>query len=91
MARPQGRSKLLTNAVSETEETEVNRVAKGRSNARAKDNPRTRDNPFQAWKEKWHQVPGGPWAYHSYYGTKARSCIPPCSAAQSANASAGHQ
>ena len=86
-----GAQSLLTNAVSEPEETEVHRVAKGRSNARAKDNHRTRDNPFQAWKEKWHQVPGGPCAYHSYYGTKARSCIPPCSAARSGNASAGRQ
>ena len=48
-----GAQSLLMNAVSEPEETEVHRVAKGRSNARAKDNPRTRDNPFQAWKEKW--------------------------------------
>ena len=86
-----GAQSLLTNAISEPEETEVHRVTKGRINARAKDNPRTRDNPFQAWKEKWQLVPGGPCAYHSYYGTKARSCISPCSAVRSGNASAGRQ
>ena len=86
-----GAQNLLTNAVSELEETEVNRVVRGKSNPRTKDNPRAKDNPFQAWKEKWHQVPGGPCAYHSYYGTKARSCIPPCSAVRSGNASAGRQ
>ena len=36
--------------VSELEETEVNRVAKG------KGNPRVKDIPFQAWKKEWHQV-----------------------------------
>ena len=86
-----GAQSLLTNAASEPEETEVNRVVRGRNNARAKDIPRAKDSPFHPWKKEWHQVPGGPCAYHSYYGTKARSCIPPCSAARSGNASAGHQ
>ena len=75
-----GSQSLLTNAVSELEETEVNRVAKSRSNARAKINSRAKDSPFQAWKKEWRQVSGGPCTYHSYYGIKARSCIPPCSA-----------
>ena len=74
---------LLTNTVSEPGETEVNRVVKSRNNAKAKDNSRVKDSSFQAWKKGWQQVSGGPCAYHSYYRTKARSCIPPCSAAQS--------
>ena len=75
----------LTKAVFEPEETEVNRVAKVRSNAR------TKDSPFQAWKKEWQQVSGGPCAYYSYYDTRARSYIPPCSAARPGNASAGRQ
>ena len=86
-----GAQSLLTNAVSEYEETEVNRVVRSRNSAKAKDNPKARDSPFQAWKKEWQQVTGGPCAYHSYYGTRARSCIPPCSAARSGNASAGRQ
>ena len=82
---------LLTNTVSDPEEMEVNRVAKSRNNTWAKDNPRAKDSPFQTWKKEWHQVPGGPCSYHSYYGTRARTCIPPCSAARSGNASAGRQ
>ena len=76
---------LLTNAVSTSSEAEVNRITKGRSN------PRSKNNTFQAWKQEWQQVPGGPCAYHSYYGTRARTCTPPCSAARPGNASAGRQ
>ena len=76
---------LLTNAVSTSSEAEVNRIAKGKSN------PVAKDNTFRAWKQEWQQVPGGPCAYHSYYGTRAKTCTPPCSAARPGNASAGRQ
>ena len=50
------------------------RAKTGKSYARMKDNPKVKESPFQAWKKGWQQVSGGPCAYHSYYGTKARSC-----------------
>ena len=66
-----GTQSLLTNSVCEPQETEVNRVVKGKSYTRMKDNPKAKESPFQAWKKGWQQVSGGPCAYHSYYGTRA--------------------
>lgn len=50
------------------------------------------DSAFSNWKTTWTQLPGGPCAYHAYYGAKARKCSAPCSAFNpSGNASAGRQ
>ena len=74
----------LTNAVSIPDTVETNIISKSRGNLSAK-------SSFQTWKKEWQQVPNGLCAYHSYYGSKARTCTPPCSAAQQGNASAGRQ
>ena len=79
----QARAGAPTNAVAKPNPAEVNKVSKVKG--------ASRDNPFQKWKEGWRQVSGGPCAYHSYYGSKARSCTPPCSSSPPGKASAGRQ
>ena len=79
-----GSQGTLTGAVSMPDPTETNVVSRGRGNS-------STGNSFQAWRKEWQQVPKGPCAYHSYYGSKARSCTPPCLATHPGNPSASHQ
>jgi len=78
----QARAGMSTSAVAVSDDTEVNKVTK------PKGANSTKGSAFQKWKDEWQQVPGGPCAYHSYYGARARTCTAPCSHS-SGNASAG--
>jgi len=69
----QARVGVSTNLVTASNDAKVNKVSK------PKDTTFVKINSFQKWKDEWQQVPGGPCAYHSYYGAKARTCTAPCS------------
>ena len=54
-----------------------------------KDKQRGQGSGFQTWKASFQQLPGGPCAYHAYYGAGAKKCVAPCFVKSTGNAGAG--
>ena len=76
-----GHTSSIASTVSELAPAEANKVERPSS--------KSSNSAFKKWREAWQQSPGGPCAYHSYYGAQARQCSLPCSSKQAGNASAG--